>query len=87
MADMPLACNIEGDYGYKIINVDDNDTMTDVIRKASDQVVGVFVKPFPSDAVLVARRAGEEEPIPNSTTVKEAGLIQMASIEISQIKE
>ena len=87
MADMPLACNIEGDYGYKVIVVDDSDTMAEVIQKATDQIVGVFVKPFPLDAKLEARIPGEECALPDTTTVKQAQLMQMAAIEISQIKE
>ncbi len=82
MADFPLACNLEGDYGFKVIVVDDNDTIAEVIRKTTDQIVGVLVKPFPAGTNLQARIHGSDDPLSGSVTVKEANLIQMEALDI-----
>ncbi len=84
MADFPLACNIQGDYGFKVIVVDDGDTIEEVIHKATDQIVGVLVKPFPPGTVLEARIHGDDNPLSKTTTVKEANLVHMEAIDISQ---
>ena len=82
MADFPLACNVQGDYGYKVVVVDDEDTISDVIRKATDEVVGILVPPFPEGASLRARIHGADEILPESKTVKEARLVQMEAIDV-----
>lgn len=82
MADFPLACNIQGDYGYKVVVVDDEDTIETVIGKAADLIVGVLVPPFPEGTVLKARTKGSPDPLNPSDTVKKAALIEMEAIEI-----
>lgn len=82
MADFPLAVNVQGDYGYKVVMVDDGDTISEVIEKATEQIVGVLVKPFPEGAVLRARIHGSDEPLPEFTTVKQAELVQMEALQV-----
>lgn len=82
MADFPLTCNVQGDYGYKVVVVDDGDTIAEVIRKATGEVVGILVPPFPEDAVLKARIHGADEPLPDAVTVKDAKLLQMEALDI-----
>ena len=82
MADLPIACNLQGDYGFKVIVVDDEDTIGTVIRKTTDQLVGVLVAPFPEDAVLEARIHGADDPLPNDITVKDAKMVQMEALDI-----
>ncbi len=84
MVDIPVACNIQGDYGFKVIVVDDEDTMTEVIRKATEQIVGVLVKQFPPDAKLIAKIHGADTPLPNTATVKGENFRQMEAIDIYQ---
>jgi hypothetical protein len=84
MADLPLACNVQGDYGYKVVVVDDGDTIEEVIHKATDQIVGVLVKPFPPGTVLEARIHGADNPLSKTTTVKQANLAHMEAINICQ---
>ena len=60
MTEFPVACNLQGDYGYKVIVIDDSDTVADIIRKTTDQLVGVLVAPFPPDAVLKAKIHGAD---------------------------
>ena len=33
MADFPLAINLQGDYGYKVVIVDDSNTIEEVISR------------------------------------------------------
>ncbi len=84
MADFPIVCNIQGDYGFKVIVVDDGDTMTEVIRKATDQIVGVLVKQFPAGSKLVAKIHGADTPLPADATVKGEKFRQMEAIDIYQ---
>lgn len=83
MAEFPIACNVQGDYGYKIIVVDDSDTISQVIQKAADAVVGFLVAPFPEGSVLQARVHGSDDVLSDSITVKEASLLKMEAIDIS----
>ena len=82
MADFPLTCNVQGDYGYKVVVVDDGDTIAEVIHKATNEVVGVLVPPFPENAQLHARIHGSDSPLPEDQTVKQAKLLQMEAIDI-----
>lgn len=82
MAEFPFACNIQGDYGYKVIVVDDDDTIETVISKAAGSIVGVLVPQFPSGTILKARVKGAKAPLPATITVKEAGLPKMEALEI-----
>lgn len=82
MADFPLTCNVQGDYGYKVVVVDDEDTIAEVIRKAAGEVVGVLVPPFSKNVVLSARIHGADQPLSEAVTVKDADLAQMEAIDI-----
>ncbi len=82
MAEFPIACNLQGDYGFKVIVVDEDDTIADVIQKTRDQLVGVLVAPFPPNTVLRARIHGAEEPLDDGTTLKGANILQMAALDI-----
>jgi len=80
MAMFPLACNLQGDYGYKVIVVDDGDTIADVIETTVEQVAGVFVAPFPDGTVLKAKVHGSDEPLADDLVVKDAGFVQMEAL-------
>ncbi len=82
MAEIPIACNLQGDYGYKVIVVNEDDTIAEVIRKTTDQLVGVLVAPFPPETVLRAKIHGTDEPLADDTTVKGANIAQMAAVVI-----
>jgi hypothetical protein len=82
MAEFPLAINVQGDYGYKVIVVDDGDTIEQVIKTATDQIVGVLVPNFPAGTVLRARLHGNDKPIDNKIIVKDAKLMQMEAIQV-----
>lgn len=82
MAELPIACNVQGDYSYKIIMVNEEDTITQVIQKALDGVVGYFIKEFPADTVLKASIHGSEKSLPGHITVKETNILKMEAIDI-----
>ena len=82
MAQFPLAVNVQGDYGYKVIVVDDENTIEEVIQLAVDQIVGVLVAPFPEGTKLRAKVHGAQEPLANSLTVSDAKFIQMEALQI-----
>ena len=82
MTDFPIACNLEGDYGYKVLVVDDDDTISTVIEKAVDQLVGVLVAPFPEGTILKLRVQGDETPLADDITIKQAELAVMEAVEI-----
>ena len=82
MAELPLAVNVQGDYGYKVVVVDDDDTIEEVIQVAVDQIVGVLTPEFPAGAVLCARLHGADSPLDNSSIVKQAGLVKMDALQI-----
>lgn len=82
MAQFPLAVNVQGDYGYKVIVVEEDNTIEEVIQVAVDQIVGVLVAPFPDDVTLRARVHGAKQPLDNNLTVSAAGFIQMEALQI-----
>tara|TARA_B100001146_G_scaffold147748_1_gene129835 strand:- start:790 stop:1050 length:261 start_codon:yes stop_codon:yes gene_type:complete len=82
MADFPLAINLQGDYGYKVVVVDDSRTVEEVINTSVDQIVGVLVAPFPEGTILRARVHGADEPLNNSLRIADANFIQMEALEI-----
>ena len=82
MADFPLAINLQGDYGYKVVVVDDANTIEEVINASVDQIVSVLVAPFPEGTVLRARVHGSDDPLDNSLRVADANFIQMEALQI-----
>ena len=82
MADFALAVNFEGDYGFKVCFVDDEDTIAEAIKKIRGQIAGVFVKPLPAGTPFELRVQGKELPISPDLIVKNSGLISMESVEI-----
>ncbi len=86
MADIPLAFNFQGDYGYKVIIVDDGDDIATVVKKASAQMIGVLIKPPPEGAVFSLRIQGADAPLPDDITVRDAGLVEMEAVEIYRTK-
>ncbi len=82
MAELPLAINVQGDYGYKVVVVDDDNTIEEVIHVAVDQIVGVLTPEFPAGTVLRARLHGTDSPLDNKIIVKQAGLAKMEALQI-----
>ena len=82
MADFPLAINLQGDYGYKVVVVDDGVAIEEVINTSVEQIVSVLVAPFPEGTVLRARIHGADEPLDNKLKKSEANFIQMEALEI-----
>ena len=82
MADFPFAINLQGDYGYKVVVVDDGSTIEDLINTSADQIVGVLVAPFPEGTVLRARVHGSEEPLDNNLRIADANFIRMEALQI-----
>ena len=82
MADFPLAINLQGDYGYKVVVVDDGAAIEEVINTSVEQIVSVLVAPFPEDTVLRARIHGTDEPLDNKLKISDANFIQMEALEI-----
>ena len=82
MADFPLAINLQGDYGYKVVVVDDGVSIEEVINTSVEQIVSVLVAPFPEGTVLRARVHGADKPLDNKLKVSEADFIQMEALEI-----
>lgn len=82
MAELPLAINVQGDYGYKVVVVDDDNTIEEVIQTAVDQIVGILVPKFSTGAVLRVRLHGSESPLDNNRIVKQIGLMKMEALQV-----
>ena len=63
--------------------VDDNDAISEVIRKAADQLIGVIIPPFPDNTVLEARIHGCDDVLSETSTVKDIALVKMEALDIS----
>ena len=86
MADIPLVCSFQGDYGFKVLVVDDESTIEQVISEAIELLAGVIVPPVSNRESFVLRVQDSEEPLNLQDTVKSAGLMSMETIEIYQSK-
>lgn len=82
MADHHLVCNFEGDYGLKLLTVDENSTMKQVATRAADLLAGVVVPQITDRSLLRVRVQGQDKPLASNITVAEAGLIELETIEI-----
>ena len=82
MAEFPLAINLQGDYGYKVVIVDDENTIEDVINTSVEQIVGVLVAPFPTGTILRARQHDNETVLDNNMKIKDANFIKMEALQI-----
>ncbi|TFL13442.1 toluene monooxygenase [Pusillimonas caeni] len=80
-----LGCNYEGDYGLKMLYVSPDSTMKEVADIARQHIAGVFVAEPKPGVVLRVRRHGEEEFLPESLKVSEAGFIQMDTVDIIHV--
>jgi hypothetical protein len=85
MADFPLACCIEGDYGFKLLIVDDADSIDDVAAKAASKLVGVTVPVPPPGSHFRIRIPGSADYLPRKVSVRESGLVRMDPIEILSV--
>lgn len=81
MSAFPLVCMFKGDYGLKVVVVDDQDDMAAVARTAADQLAGVVV-PLVDVKRLRVRVQGAAEPLPRDLTVAQAKFIKLETVEI-----
>jgi Toluene-4-monooxygenase system protein B (TmoB) len=82
MDQFPLVCSFEGDYGLKVLLVPHEATMTEIAHTAAAALAGVVVPELAPNEVLRVRLAGREDFLRPDLTVKEAGFIEMETIEI-----
>jgi len=82
MAVFALVCNFVGDYGFKVLLVDSENTMAEVAQEAARQLAGVVVRPLEPGERLSVRLQGRGEALPADVTVSALGLIEMETIEI-----
>jgi len=85
MADFALTCCIEGDYGFKLLIVDDADSIDEVAAKAAGKLVGVTVPTPPPGSHFRIRIPGSAEYLPRTVSVRESGLVRMDPIEILSV--
>lgn len=82
MATFPLVVNFIGDYGCKVLLVEDDLTIGDVAREAARQLAGVVVAPLAPGETLSVKLPGKDVPLPDDVKLADAGLIHLESIEI-----
>jgi toluene monooxygenase system protein B len=82
MAEFPLICCFQGDYGYKVLIVDDGDSIDEVAEKAASKLVGVVVPRPPAGSHLRVRIQGSNDYLPRNASVLAAGLSRMDPIQI-----
>lgn len=81
-ATFPLVINFQGDYGMKLLMVDPEATLGEVVEQAKQNLVGVVLKPIPAGVKLEVRRHQEPEALDPGLKVGEAGLIRMEALDI-----
>lgn len=82
MAAFPLVVNFVGDYGCKVLLVEDDLTIADVAREAARQLAGVVVAPLAPGETLSVKLPGSDVPLPDDVKLADAGLVHLETIEI-----
>lgn len=85
MAAFPLVVNFVGDYGCKVLLVEDDLTIGDVAREAARQLAGVVVAPLVPGETLSVKLPGKDVPLPDDVKLADAGLIHLETIEIHRV--
>ena len=85
MAAFPLVVNFVGDYGFKVVLVDDALTIGEVATEAARQLAGVVVAPLAPGERLSVKLPGEDVPLPDAVKLSEAGLIHLETVEIHRV--
>ena len=82
MAAFPLVVNFIGDYGCKVLLVEDDLTIADVASEAARQLAGVVVAPLAPGETLSVKLPGNDVPLPNDVKLADAGLVHLETIEL-----
>ncbi|MDX2168521.1 MAG: toluene-4-monooxygenase system B family protein [Deltaproteobacteria bacterium] len=80
MAAFALCCGFDGDYGFKVLLVDDGFTIAQVAQEAARQLAGVVVRPLEPGEKLTVCVQGNPTPLAPEATIKSAGLMEMETI-------
>lgn len=80
MAAFALCCGFDGDYGFKVLLVDDDFTIAQVAQEAARQLAGVVVRPLEPGETLSVCVQGNPTPLAADLTIKAAGLMEMETI-------
>lgn len=78
----PLVINFQGDYGMKLLLVDPQSTLSQVVEIAKEALVGVVVKPIPQGTDLIVRRHGDSAILDSSKKVADFGFVKMEALDI-----
>ena len=85
MANFALVCNYEFDYGMKLLQVDSENTIGEVIQVARDGIAGVFVAEPEPGVALKLRKYGTTEFLDENLKISETGFKQAETIEIIHV--
>lgn len=78
----PLVINFQGDYGMKLLLVDPQSTLDQVVEIAKEALIGVVVKPLPQGINLIVRRHGDSAVLDSSKKVADFGFVKMEALDI-----
>ncbi len=82
MAAFALCCGFDGDYGFKVVLVDDAFTIAQVAQEAARQLAGVVVRPIEPGETLTVCVQGNPTPLAPELTIQAAGLREMETIHV-----
>jgi len=85
MTDFALVLNYEFDYGMKLLQVDSENTIAEVIQIAKDGIAGVFVAEPAPGISLKLRKYGEIEFLNETLKISETDFKQAETIEIIHV--
>ena len=83
MGAIPIAVNVQGDYGYKIVTIEPEDTVENLIRIAVEASKGILVPEFEKGTEFTAKIHGADSFLDQSMSIKEANLLQLEAVDIA----
>ena len=74
MGIMPIAVNVQGDYGYKIVTIEAQKSIEELVEIAVKAVEGILVPEFEKGTQFTAKVHGREEFLDLAMTLEDAKL-------------
>ncbi len=82
MGVMPIAVNVQGDYGYKIVTIEPQKSIEELVEIAVKAVEGILVPEFEKGTEFTAKVHGREEFLDLAMTLEDAKLLEMEAVDI-----
>jgi hypothetical protein len=79
---MPIAVNVQGDYGYKIVTIEPEKSIKELVEVAVKAVEGILVPKFEEGTEFTAKVHGSDDFLDLSKSLRDSNLLEMEAVDI-----